>query len=152
MKNAANGSETMFYGMNAWFLAALVMGALWWIAGAAVPSWRAAGAQLPQTAASAMRISGPVLWLMSAASAALAAIATVDDADHRWAIGAGLLLASLLLTLFMRPAWRSVTSPSAPEDSAPEHSAAALTRWSRLHILRSVLHSLGVVFYIMAAH
>ena len=137
----------MFYGMNAWFLATLATGALWWVAIASLPAWR----KLPREAAAkayaaAWSRGGPVLALLAGGSAVLGVIAASDEPDQKWAIGAGFMAAAILFSLL----FMSKTGHALRDGTGDAH--ALLRRWGRRHLLRCLLTSIGVFFYIWAAH
>lgn len=149
----------MFYGMNAWFLASLAMGALWWIAIAAVPAWRAMPAAQGAAAFRAtMARGGPVIALMLAGAAALGLVAAEDDADLKWAVGAGFLTLSLAAAVYlaMGPGKKLralAEKAEQPEGAAEEGMTRDLLRvWAIQHIGRCLVVTTGVFFFIWAAH
>ncbi|MEM9726314.1 MAG: hypothetical protein AAF909_12765, partial [Pseudomonadota bacterium] len=90
----------MFYGLNAWFLATLVMGALWWVAGASVPSWRKlAPLEGAQAYVSAWSRGGPALAALSLVAGGLGVAAAFSDNDVKWAIGAACMLGAIIYTI-----------------------------------------------------
>ena len=65
--------------------------------------------------------------------------------DAKWAVGAGFLAAALLFAVL-------VTHPLAARIRSQTEDAALLRRWGRLHLVRAALVSIGVFFFIWAAH
>lgn len=141
----------VFYGMNAWFLATLTVGALWWVALAGRPAW----AKLDSASAAKCYVStwsrgGPILALFAAASAALGAAAAVDDADLKWAYGAACMAGAILFTVLFMGRIGHALRDRAQDPSFDVHGA--LRVWGRLHLVRTAMASLGVFFFIWAAH
>lgn len=146
----------MFYGMNAWFLATLAVGALWWVAGAAHPAWSKleprAGAQ---AYVSSWSRGGPVLAIAALAAAALGVAAAFDDQDPYWAVGSGFLISAVVFTVLVmgKPGHALRDHAQAPaEHDVSEQIRTTLRLWGRLHLLRSGLATIGVFFFIVAAH
>ncbi len=137
----------MFYGMNAWFLATLVMGALWWVAIAAHPSWMKLPAEAGARAyVAAWSRGGPVLAVLTLFSVGLGFAAAGSEPDMKWAIGAGFMLSAFVFTLVF------MAKPGHALRDAPADAHAVLRTWGRLHLIRCVLASVGVFFFIWAAH
>ena len=150
----------MFYGMNAWFLASLALGALWWISIVSLPVWgRLEGRAAAPAFTGAMRRGGPIIAVMLLASAGLGLAAASDDADLKWAVGAAFLLlaAGFGAVLALGPAAQlnALSDPSEAQDDAEAHERAVrnhLKIWARWHLARCMVASTGVFFFIWAAH
>ena len=150
----------MFYGMNAWFLASLAVGALWWIAIVSVPVWaRLEGRAGAPAFDGAMRRGGPILAGLLAVAAGLGLAAAQDDADYKWAVGSGFLAlalaASVAIALWPGRGLHALADPTEFQDDAETHQRAfraGLALWSRLHLARCLIASTGVFFFIWAAH
>ncbi|MEL6978533.1 MAG: anthrone oxygenase family protein [Pseudomonadota bacterium] len=144
----------MFYGMNAWFLATLVAGALWWVAGAEAPSWRRLPARAgAQAYVSAWSRGGPALALLSLGASALGVAAALDTGDPLWAIAAATLFAAIPFTIVamggVGHALRDAAADAAPSEA---DVARLFKRWSQRHLIRCAIASLAVVLFIIAAH
>jgi uncharacterized membrane protein len=69
------------------------------------------------------------------------------QADARWLLGGGLLVAVIPFTAaVILPTNKRLLDPATASD--PEHAAALLTRWGRLHAVRSVLSLLSLVTFL----
>lgn len=168
----------MFYGMNAWFLSSLALGALWWIAFAALPGWRRAK-DGPAAFRASMARGGPAIALMLLGAVALGAAASEAEPDHKWAVGAAFLALALLVSIplslgpgaALRALAKAEPAPKSETESAPKSEAevetapqvegsppavdpaeAAFRLWARIHFGRCVVASTGVFFFIWAAH
>ncbi len=142
----------MFYGMNAWFLATLATGALWWVAGAALPAWlKLPPQQAAQAYVSSWSRGGPALALLALCSAGLGVAAAFAEPDPKWAVGAGFMAAAFVFTLVAMGAPGHALRDHAAADAGPD-THVILRRWGRLHLIRSLLASIGVFFFIWAAH
>ena len=150
----------MFYGMNAWFLSSLALGALWWIAAVSLPVWlRMEGRAAAPAFSGVMRRGGPIIAAAMLIAVVLGFLAAEDDADYKWAVGAGFLLLALIfgVALAFGPAAKldALADPSEAQDDPASHEAlvrAALRLWARLHLGRCLVASVGVFFFIWAAH
>ncbi|MEL6317888.1 MAG: anthrone oxygenase family protein [Pseudomonadota bacterium] len=157
----------MFYGMNAWFLATLATGALWWVAGAAHPAWM----RLPPRAAAQAYVSswsrgGPALAVLALAAAGLGVAAAFAEPDPKWALGSAFMASAFVFTIVAMgaPGHKLRDLAKAPDQGVREaaqegaqegaggEALSVLRLWGRLHLIRSILASIGVFFFIWAAH
>ncbi|MEO1293057.1 MAG: anthrone oxygenase family protein, partial [Pseudomonadota bacterium] len=131
----------MFYGMNAWFLATLVLGALLWVAVASVPAWRRLEAREgAQAYVSTWSRGGPALALMTVVAIALAGAASFDDADRRWAIGAVFLALALGFTFAAMAAPGHRLRDVAEGKAATNEVPGLLRTWAGRHWIRTALY------------
>lgn len=150
----------MFYGMNAWFLASLALGALWWISIVSLPVWgRLEGRAAAPAFTGVMRRGGPIVAVMLLTAAGLGFAAASDDADLKWAVGAVFILLAVGfgVALAFGPAaqLQALADPSEAQDDAETHQRAVrahLRTWARWHLARCLIASTGVFFFIWAAH
>lgn len=142
----------MFYGMNAWFLATLVLGAHLWVAAISLPALRRAAPDLASKVfLSSWSRGAPVLTAVTTVSICLGVVASVDDSDFKWAVGSAFLaLALLFAALFTHPLAGRLLDAEAPLPHS--ETVPLLLRWSRMHLARVALFGVGVFFFIWAAH